>query len=145
MNTTLLRMKLDQELDLLPEEQLPNLYRLIHYFRLGLLAEAPQQINGFSHDDTISAESNEFDPLDEAVEREKAAFLAQHPTLLAQYLGEEVAIYQGQVVDHDQDGVALSTRIYKRFPDEFVLISPVLPQPMEEWVIRSPRFEPLPG
>jgi hypothetical protein len=80
---------------------------------------------------------------DEAVEREKAAYLALHPMLLEKYPGEYVAIHGGQLIDHDGDGVALSRRIYARFPDEFVWISPVRAQPLEEWVVRSPRFESL--
>jgi hypothetical protein len=34
MNTTLLRMKVVEELDLFPEESLPDLYRFMHDFRL---------------------------------------------------------------------------------------------------------------
>jgi hypothetical protein len=49
------------------------------------------------------------------------------------------------VVDHDVDDVALSLRIYRRYPHAFVWIAPVTSQPIEEWVVRSPRFEPLMG
>jgi hypothetical protein len=49
MMNTLLRLKLAQELELLPEEHLPDLYRLIHYFRLGLLAASPQQTNAMRY------------------------------------------------------------------------------------------------
>ncbi|MBP6440180.1 MAG: hypothetical protein KA259_01135 [Caldilineaceae bacterium] len=84
---------------------------------------------------------------DEAGDKEvisaRNAFISLHPTLVNQYRDQHVAIYRGQVVDHDEDGVALSLRIYQRFPDEFVWIAPVHAQPIEEWVIRSPRFEQL--
>lgn len=140
MNTTLLRLKLTQELELLPEEHLSDLYRLIHYFRLGLLAAAPQQENGLANDDMGFLESVIADPADEAVERERAAFIALHPLLLATYPGEEVAIYGGQVVDHDKDGVALSSRIYQRFPHEFVWIAPVTDQPLEVRTVYSHRL-----
>jgi len=80
---------------------------------------------------------------DEAVTRERAAFIALHPLLLKKYKGEQVAIHGGQLVDHDVDGVALSRRVYQRFPDEFVWIAPVTNQPVEEWVVRSPRFEAI--
>jgi hypothetical protein len=63
--------------------------------------------------------------------------------LLEHYPDEQVAIYQGQVVDHDKDGAALSLRIYQRYPHNFVWIAPVNKLPIEEWVIRSPQFEPL--
>jgi hypothetical protein len=137
MMNTLLRLKLAQELELLPAEHLPDLYRLIHYFRLGLLAASPQQTNGLMNGDMGFPESVASDPADEAVERERAAFIALHPMLLATYPGEEVAIYGGQVVDHDKDGVALSSRIYQRFPHEFVWIAPVTDQPLEVRTVYS--------
>jgi hypothetical protein len=37
VNTTLLKMKVVEELNLFPEESLPDLYRFVHDFRLGLL------------------------------------------------------------------------------------------------------------
>ena len=77
----------------------------------------------------------------EAVEREKQAYIAMHALLLEQYAGEHVAIHAGQIVDHDGDGVALSRRIYARFPHEFVWIAPVKSQPIEELRFRSPRLE----
>jgi hypothetical protein len=43
------------------------------------------------------------------------------------------------------DDIALSQRIYAHFPDEFVWIAAVKLQPIEEWVVRSPRFEALAG
>lgn len=141
MSTTLLRLKLAQELELLPEEHLPALYRLIHYFRLGLLTTVPQQANGAANGDVSLPESVTSDPADEAVEREREAFIALHPMLLVKYPGEEVAIYGGQVVDHDKDGVALSSRIYQRFPNEFVWIAPVTDQPLEVRTVYSHRLE----
>ncbi|MEZ4681114.1 MAG: hypothetical protein R2932_43565 [Caldilineaceae bacterium] len=75
------------------------------------------------------------------VARERAAFVALHPTLLEQYPGEFVAIHNGQVVDHDVEGLALSRRIYQSYSTEFVWIAPVTEQAMEEWVVRSPRFD----
>lgn len=78
---------------------------------------------------------------DEALERERQAFIALHPLLLEKYAGEEVAIYQGQLIDHDRDGIALSRRIYAKYPDRFVWIAPVRAQPIEELRFRSPRIE----
>lgn len=82
-------------------------------------------------------------PEDEAVVRERAAYIALQPTLLKQYANEHVAIYKGQLVDHDKDGLALSLRIHQRFPNQFVWIAPLKTQAIEEWVMRSPRFEPI--
>jgi hypothetical protein len=80
---------------------------------------------------------------DEALMRERKAFIALHPTLLAQYPGEYVAIHSGALIDHDKDGLALSLRVHQRFPDEFVWIAPLKAQALEEWVVRSPRFEAI--
>lgn len=144
MNATAFKDKVIEELELLPEETLPDLYRLIHYFRLGLTTAS----NLEESQATIDQESDylvDDDFEDGVINAEKAAFIAFHPYLLANYPGEEVAIYQGKIVDHDMDGVALSLRIEQRYPNEFVLISPVTAKPMEEWVVRSPRFEQTVG
>lgn len=99
-------------------------------------------------DGLVAGEVEEFvdespRPEDEAVTREREAYIALHPTLLKQYPNEHVAIYRGELVDHDIDALALSLRIYQRFPDQFVWIAPVKPQALEEWTVRSPRFEPM--
>lgn len=138
MDTVTIKHKVIEELDLLPEDTLPDLYRLIHYFRLGLLADKPTSVHAKEMQEYTANDEDE-----QALKREQEAFIALHPQLLARYPGEEVAIYQGKVVDHDVDGVALSSRIYKRFPNEFVWIAPVTADPIEEWRIYSPRFEPL--
>lgn len=74
------------------------------------------------------------------VEQEKSAYRALHGWLWQNYPDEHVAIYQGQLVDHDPDGLTLSRRIYKRFPDEFVLIRQVEAEPERILYFRSPRF-----
>jgi hypothetical protein len=43
MSSLLLKHKLQEEIDLIPEEKLADLYNFIHYFRLG--AEKTQPIN----------------------------------------------------------------------------------------------------
>ncbi len=80
----------------------------------------------------------EFD--DAAVEREMQAYIALHPTLKQQYLGQHVAIYGGQLVDVDTDYGALYTRIDAQYPDEFVWLATVAEEPMPTLVFRSPRF-----
>lgn len=79
----------------------------------------------------------------EVVVRERQAYIALHPTLLKNYPNQYVAIHNGQLVDHDPSGLALSLRIRQQFPNQFVWIAPVKAQAIEEWVMRSPRFEPL--
>ncbi|MCB9148530.1 MAG: hypothetical protein H6645_08685 [Caldilineaceae bacterium] len=76
----------------------------------------------------------------ENVECEKRAFRALYERLWAQYPNHHVAIYNGELVDHDQDGIALSRRVYAQYPDEFVLIKKVEPQPERTLRFRSPRF-----
>jgi hypothetical protein len=77
---------------------------------------------------------------DLAVDREEAAFKRLHPTLRERYLGQYVAIYQGELIDYDSDQVALFLRIQEKHPDEFVWIAPVGEEPEENYVLRSPRF-----
>lgn len=139
MNAITLKHKVIEELDLLPEETLSDVYRLIHNFRLGLLSDETSPV----HTSNLQRNASPGDSEEEAIEREQKAFIALHPYLLTTYPGEEVAIYQGEVVDHDIDGVALSSRINACFPNEFVWIAPVTDQPIEEWTVYSRRFEPL--
>jgi len=51
-----------------------------------------------------------------------------------------VAIQNERLVDHDTDGLALSRRVYSRYPDMFVLIRQVEAQPERVLQLRSPRF-----
>lgn len=83
-----------------------------------------------------------LDEADKALDREIAAYHDLHPVLWQKYPHEHVALFQGKLVDHDLDGVALSLRIYQRFPDETVLIRQVEPDPEREIRMRSPRFMP---
>ena len=62
-------------------------------------------------------------------EREKGAFRRLHAALREEYMGEYVAIYGEEVVDHDADQTALVTRIDEKYPDLFVLIRPVRQEP----------------
>lgn len=80
------------------------------------------------------------DNWDLAMEREEAAYLRLHKELVKSYAGQNVAIAHEQLVDHDPDGAVLYLRMRQQFPGEFVLITPVLPQPEEEYVVYSPRL-----
>ena len=71
--------------------------------------------------------------------QEEAAFEAMLTALLAQYAGEFVAIHQQQVVDHDPDELTLFDRICRDYPDEVVLIRPVLATLEPPLNFRSPR------
>ncbi|MEZ4769696.1 MAG: hypothetical protein R2844_14855 [Caldilineales bacterium] len=77
-----------------------------------------------------------------AMLREQAAFRSMHANLLAAHEGEFVAVYQGEVIDHDVDELALSRRVRQRFPGAVILISQVLPEIERVFHIRSPRLVP---
>ena len=76
----------------------------------------------------------------EAMLREVEAFKVMYPRLVEQYLGQYVAIYQGQVVDHDQDPIALLRRVKKQYPNQVVLRRKVEKRPEPVLHFRSPRF-----
>lgn len=75
-----------------------------------------------------------------AMLREEAAFDAMKPDLLAKYFNQYVAVYQGQVVDHDKDELVLVERIDQQYPEQVVLLRQVLPHPPKPLYFRSPRF-----
>ena len=72
--------------------------------------------------------------------KEAEAFRAMHADLLARFAGEYVAMYQGRVVDHDTDQLALLLRMEEHYPNTPVLIKPVRPEIDEVFTIRSPRI-----
>ena len=74
------------------------------------------------------------------VDDEIAAYHQLHSMLWAKHAQHNVAIYRGQMVDHDADGVALSLRIYQQYPNQFVLIRQVEAEAESLLRIRSPRF-----
>lgn len=63
----------------------------------------------------------------EGIHAETQAFLAMQDQLLAQYPGQHVAIYGGEVVDHDIEAAQLEKRVRQRFGVLPVLIAPVKP------------------
>ena len=76
-----------------------------------------------------------------AMKKEIEAYKAMHPELVKKYLGQYVAIYQGQLVDHDADPVALHRRVAAEFPHKTLLSR--LDQEEAEPVLhmRSPHLE----
>ena len=60
-------------------------------------------------------DESEMGQANEAFEQEAAAFESLKPSLLAQYLGQYVAIYQGQVVGSGDNRLTLVKEIYSRF------------------------------
>lgn len=75
-----------------------------------------------------------------AMQNEKAAFLAMHARLAEGYEGQYVAIFQGQLIDHDQDVLALAGRIERDYSGDVVLITKVVDQADRVLQFRSPRL-----
>jgi hypothetical protein len=74
------------------------------------------------------------------MEEEQAAFANMLPDLLRQYKEQYVAVYQGKVIDHDQDQMALAVRIQTDHPDKIILIKKVTAEPDKVLYSRSPRL-----
>jgi len=75
------------------------------------------------------------------IEREMEAYRAMHGELKQRFLGQYVAIHNGELVDHDADRHALSSRVRREYSNAAVLIIPVEDEPEREFLMLSPRFE----
>jgi hypothetical protein len=78
---------------------------------------------------------------DENVEREKQAYIRLHPDLRQTHLGRYVAIYNGRLIDEDEDYGAMLERIDAHYPDKFVWLTQVKDEPIETLFVRSFRVE----
>ena len=106
------------------------------------IADATQQPLDKVFEDALEQVFSPF-PLHEKHEimaQEVAAYRAMHPRLIESYLGDYVAIFQGEVIDHDEDVVALTQRIGEKLPNEVVLIRQVEQSAERILNMRSPRF-----
>ncbi len=74
------------------------------------------------------------------IDQEFEHYQRMHAALKIKYLGENVAIHEGQLVDHDPDAMALMGRVRKKFGTLPILITQVRDKPVQEFVIRSPRL-----
>lgn len=79
-------------------------------------------------------------PQREKMLQEVNAYESLHTELVENYLGNYVAIHQGQVVDNDSDSEEIIIRIGERYPDEAILIRKVQKTLPPEIRIRSPRL-----
>lgn len=61
------------------------------------------------------------DPRRETMNQEIVAYEALHPQLVEHYLGQYVALANGQLVDSDPDPIALLKRVRQNFPNQVVL------------------------
>jgi len=80
-----------------------------------------------------------IDPRRAEMSRNGEAFVAMHPALMKEYLGQTVAIWEGRLVDADVDPVALLQRVRQNYPNRVVLRRKVEQQPERQLQIRHPR------
>ena len=73
---------------------------------------------------------------DTAFEREIDAFNALKPELLAQYPGQYVAIYQGQVVVNGDNRLALVKEVYSQFGEVPCYVEKITLEPLRQ--VRMP-------
>ncbi len=72
---------------------------------------------------------------------EENTFRANHKVWWEQYANQYVALLGTELVDHDPDLESLTQRLYKRYGDQPIWVAPVRENPVEEWAMRSPRFQ----
>ncbi|MGC9349890.1 MAG: DUF5678 domain-containing protein [Anaerolineae bacterium] len=76
-----------------------------------------------------------------AIHKETEAFWAMHPTLVDEYSGRHVAIYNARVVDSDEDVAALVSRVRHRFGNAPVLIAPVRAEGRRDLIWRGGHLD----
>ena len=76
----------------------------------------------------------------QAIDREFEHYQALHASLRDQYMGENVAIYEGKLVDHDANALTLVRRVRAKYGDAPVLVTLVRAKPVQEFVVKSPRL-----
>jgi hypothetical protein len=74
------------------------------------------------------------------MEAEFEAYVQLHSDLYRLYPNQWVAIYGGQLIDHDLDINALESRLALSHPDAVIYVDKVVSQIVTEIVVRSPRF-----
>ncbi len=89
----------------------------------------------------IAAADNDDMEDDAALAREMQAYITMHPLLKQTHFGKHVAIYEGKLIDSDDDYDTLTRRIDDHYPDQFVWVSTVEEEPIKTLLFRSPRLE----
>lgn len=74
----------------------------------------------------------------ERIQDEIRAYIALHSELKEKYLGEWVAIYEHQLVDHDPETIELYRRVRVKYGNAPVLIRQVEPEPDAVIRVRTP-------
>ena len=78
----------------------------------------------------------------DAMSQEVKAFETQFEQLKEQYFGQYIAMFQGEVVDHDDDREALLARINRHYPNDQVLMRQVQAELSGKIRIRPPPLLP---
>lgn len=105
-----------------------------------VVAVVERLLNEALPESPASADWLDLSEPDAEADAELQAYLTMYPWLQEHYLGKHVAIYQGKLVDVDEDFDALFDRIDQAYPNQFVWISKVGDEPLETFTVRSPRF-----
>ena len=106
-----------------------------------LLEELQQTVTkqGVSLGDIFADAAQKY--LDEArrkkIQKEFEHYTIIHAELKTKYLGQHVAIHEGQVVDHDADLSELIHRVRLRYGRIPIMFTQVGEQPMREFVVHS--------
>lgn len=100
----------------------PELLATIAELQKSLNGDLTNRINDAIHD-AVSALLEEFN--DQKLDQEQAAFEALHAQLVHTYLGQFVALHEGQVIDSDADQRALYIRVHQHHPHTVIGIFPV--------------------
>lgn len=101
------------------------------YRQIKSMAQQSQRDIGAVVAEVVSRSVQPFpvNPNREAMLKEVAAYREMHPSLWRDYPGQHVAIFGGELVDHDPDPVALLQRIRHNYPGRTVLRRKVEPVP----------------
>ena len=76
-----------------------------------------------------------------AMEQNVEAYKLMHGELVTRYLGQYVALWNGQLIDHDHDPVALLQRVREQYPGQVILRQKVERTPERVLRIRHPSIE----
>ena len=139
MGKLTITLKDDEKLD-----ELLTLVTALPYVESARFEAVYEEKNGIHSqavaNDVDPAESPFYrDPQTQVMDREIAAFEAMKAGLLANHLGEYVAIFQSAVIDHDADKALLLSRLGQTHPNEVVLVRQVRREPRPPFRLRSPR------
>jgi hypothetical protein len=90
-------------------------------------------------------EKNLWEYRHQRIREESERYQALHAELYPQYEGRVIAMLNGEVVDVGDELAEVYHRIRARYGEEPILITKVGPEPIETYIMRSPRLVPPDG